>query len=115
MQITVERVTKEGAFHDEQGMLLLARFTIHDADPSSRVARLAIAAEVRAMTNLNRTLLDATPTTGAAEGKPDDVWVTIPIPRTVAEDSDFDLAAELAPEVAEAYVYTLADRARSRP
>lgn len=111
MQITVERIESEPWASQN---MLLARFTIQDADPDAWEAATAIRAEIEAMPHLNKTLLDLEPITTGPKGEADDVWVTIPMPRLLLEDDDYSLAREIAPEIVEAYVYTLANRARRR-
>lgn len=109
MHITVERISSADWQSPD---MVLARFTIQDADPDAYDARDAIEQEVKALPHLNRTLLDLEPITTGPKGGPDDVWVTIPMPRLLVEDLAYNLAHELAPQIAEAYVYTLANRAR---
>jgi len=110
MQILVERMGTDSRFGDRRmpGMIW-ARFLIRDADPDVKEAERAIAAEVAALPNLGQTLADAVPTTPGATG---DVEVIIPIPAAILGDITYDLAGEIAAEVAEAYVSVLANHTR---
>ncbi len=112
MKILVERVAPEDWQSPD---MVLARFTIQDADPDAHKAELAIRKKIKAMSNLNQTLLDLEPVTTGPKGGPDDVWVMVPMARPLVEDDDYNLAHDLAPEIAEAYAYTLANRARKEP
>ena len=110
MQIPFERVDPDSLFGDllMPGMVWV-RFLIRDADPDVKEAERAIAAEVAALPNLGQMLADAMPTGAGATG---DVEVTVPIPAEILGDTAYDLAGEIAAEVAEAYVSVLANHTR---
>jgi len=113
MQISFERVDPDSLFGDllMPGMVWV-RFLIRDADPDVKEAERAIAAEVAALPNLGQTLADGVPPGAPTPGATGDVEVTVPIPAEILGDTAYDLAGEIAAEVAEAYVSVLANHTR---
>lgn len=113
MQILVERVDPDSPVGEARmAGTVWARFLIRDADPDVEEAERAIAAEVGALSSLSRTLADAVPTRAPTPGVTGDVEVIFPIPAVLLRDVSYDLAGEIAAEVAEAYVSVLANHTR---